>query len=315
MNRFCYDIFKSSLAEGLIQPHDKIIISLSGGIDSMSLSCLLSDFREKIELDLHWVHFNHGLRPESVGEALFISELSHQKGIPVTIVKTDRLSGHKGMQNQARDWRYENLERTRQELGFDKIALGHHLNDLVETQIWRLVRGGSLFSFNPILKKNLPYIRPLLHIPKLELESYLKEIGQAWCEDASNTENDYTRNLIRNQLIPIMQTCAGGKLEEKLLALDHDARLLKALFQESVPSEQFECDRLAYSDINAYPPLLACELIHRYLLHNGQTEINRNNIELILKQVQSNRGNWSINLKDGVQISGRHKTITIGKSS
>ncbi|MBT6612106.1 MAG: tRNA lysidine(34) synthetase TilS [Deltaproteobacteria bacterium] len=313
MNRFGYQIYKTCITEGLIRHGDKIIVSLSGGIDSMSLCCLLSEFREKIDLELHWVHFNHGLRSESENEALFIRDLSRKKGIPVSIIKTDRLSGQKDMQNKARQWRYENLNRIMIQQGFDKIALGHHLNDLTETQIWRMLRGGSLFSFNPIQMKGLPYIRPLIHTPKRDLEKYLNEINQDWCEDASNSGSDYTRNLIRNELMPILQACAGGKLEEKLLALDHDARLLKEFFQEQVPEEHYQCDSLQYSQILTSPPLFACELIHRYLIYHGQTEINRANVELIFKQIKSKRGNWSIDLKEGVQISGHHKLVTIGK--
>lgn len=313
MHRFCYHIYKTSLTDGLIQKGDKIIISLSGGIDSLSLCCLLCEFREKIDLDLHWVHFNHGLRKESRSEEAFVRSLALSRNIPIDIIKTDTLIGQKGMQNKARQWRYENLERIRSERGFQKIALGHHLNDLIETQIWRMLRGGSLFSFNPMVPSNPPYIRPLLHTPKSDLESYLRDIGQAWCEDASNAENDYTRNIIRNRLIPEMQKCAGGNFDTKMMALDTEARLLKELFQETIPPQSYQCEHLTYEQINATPPLFAYELIHRFLIHHGQTEISRSNIDLIFKKVHSNVGNWSINLKAGSQISGRYKLITIGK--
>lgn len=314
MNRFCYSIYKASLDAGLIASGDKIIISLSGGIDSLSLCCLFSEFREKIDLDLHWVHFNHGLRPESREEESFVCNLAEKKGIPVTIRHADHLNGHKGMQNRARLWRYENLSRIRSELGFDKIALGHHLNDLIETQIWRMLRGGSLFSFNPMVKINLPYIRPLLHTPKVDLKLYLEQSGQVWCEDSSNADNDYTRNLIRNQLIPVMQKCAGGSLEEKFLSLDKDASLLKEMFHSHIPPAKYELDSLPYSEIVSQPELLACELIHRFLIYHGQTEINRAHIELIYKQAAANIGNWSISLKSGTTVSGRYKQITIETS-
>lgn len=315
MNRFCYNIYKSSIEENLVTAGDKIVVSLSGGIDSMALSCLLLDFQEKINLESHWVHFNHGLRPESEEEEAFIRDFSAAKGVPVTIIQTDQFCGQTGMQNKARSWRYNNLHRVQEELGFNKIATGHHLNDLIETQIWRMIRGGSLFSFNPMLKLNPPFIRPLLHTPKKELEDYLVATGQTWREDASNDRDNYTRNLIRNQLIPIMQICAGGKLEEKLLSLDGDARLLKELFHKAIPPETYEQETLSYSTITGQPPLLAAEMIHRYLLYHGQTEVNRANIELIHKQVLSNLGNWSINLKDGKAVSGRYKTISIKTQS
>ena len=274
MNRFCYQIYKNSLAGELIQNGDRIIVSLSGGVDSLSLSCLLCEFREKIDLQLHWVHFNHGLRAESLQEETFIRDLAAQKNISLDVIKTDALNGEKGMQNKARQWRYDNLLRIRTKLSYDKIALGHHLNDLIETQIWRLLRGSSLFSLNPMVKVNLPYIRPLLHTSKSALESYLRETGQEWCEDSSNASDDYTRNLIRHKIVPIMQQCAGGNLEEKFLGLDTDAHLLKDMFQENVPPDCYERNSLAYSVIMDYHPLFAHELIHRFLLYNGQLEIN-----------------------------------------
>lgn len=311
MNRFCYRLYQSSLSDGLIHPGVRIIVSLSGGVDSLSLSLLLCEFRDKTDLDLHWVHFNHGLRPESAAEEDFVRNLSLEKDIPLTTVRTDQLRGQRGMQSKARRWRYEHLNRIRSEHGFDRIATGHQLNDLIETQIWRLLRGASLFSLNPISKCSPPYIRPLLHTPKSELEQYLRDQNQPWCEDSSNAENAYTRNLIRNQLIPMMQQCAGGRLEDKFLALDRDARLLAELFEQCVPPDCYQQAVLPYSEIQSRPPLLAAELIHRYLVFNGQPDTNRDNIERIHKQVANNAGNWSINLKNGTRIAGHKKTLII----
>ena len=217
MDRFSYRVFKSSCEKGLIQPGDRLIVSLSGGIDSMSLFCLLHSFSKQIELDLHLVHFNHGLREESHQEESFLRDLAKQRGVPFTVFKATFLKGMSGIQQKARDWRNSHLIEVLKERHFNKIALGHHLDDLVETQVWRLLRGASLFSLSPIQDINLPYIRPLLRFRKQDLEKYLLSINQTWCEDRSNLENEYTRNVIRNQLIPLMQEQAGGRLVEKLM--------------------------------------------------------------------------------------------------
>lgn len=311
MDKFSYKVFQFVTRKKLIEAGDKVVISISGGIDSMSLFRLFHTFSESINLSIHLVHFHHGLRCESDEEEAFIRTLADQKNTPLTVIRTDHFAGQKGMQNQAREWRYENLLRTMNEVGGNKIALGHHLNDLLETQLWRMMRGASLYSLNPMREKSLPYIRPLLRTKKEELKQYLLAIGQEWREDQSNQSNDYTRNMIRNRLVPVMMECSGGKLEEKFLALSDDAELLRLDFESIVSKESYETDTVPYQSINLLSPLMAIELIHRFLLYHGQDEINRDNLKRIHDLVKSNKGNWKIALKYGVTIMGKHKVLSI----
>jgi len=313
MDRFTYQIFQFSKDRGLVEPEDKILISISGGIDSMSLFCLLDSFREKINISLNLIHFNHGLRKESDQEEAFIRQLAIEKNVPIHVIKADHLDNISGMQNQARQWRYHHLENIRKETGSTKIALGHHLNDLIETQIWRMLRGGSLFSLSPMTEMNRPYIRPILYTEKEKLVNYLQNINQDWCEDASNLSNKYTRNKIRNQLIPLMKECAGEKLEKKFLALHLDSIQLKAHFDDLVPSSIYENDFLEYKTISQLTPILANELINRFLIFNGQEEMTRVNIQKIYEMVIANRGNWSINLKNNQVVVGKYKKVKIVK--
>lgn len=311
LDRFAFGIFQFAKHHKLLKTNDKVIVAVSGGVDSVCLLMLLDSFRIKIDFELHVVHFHHGLRKESDQEAEFVSQLAKDRKIAFSIKKTDKLSGIKGMQQKAREWRYQQLGVLQQKYGCNKIALGHHLDDLVETQIWRMIRGGSLFSFNPMQVINLPYIRPLLNTPKEDLKHYLQQLNQRWFDDISNEKNDYTRNLIRNKIIPEMDRCAGGKLSEKLLNLNADALHLKQLFEERIPKELYETDSLEYKAFSELNPLLGHELIHRFLLFHGQNEITRVNIENILQLVKSGKGNWSIALKDGVTIRGEQKTLRI----
>ncbi len=313
LDKFAFGVFQFSNRYQLLAEKDKIIVSVSGGIDSVCLLVLLDAFRLKIEFDLHVVHFHHGLRAESDEEAVFVSRLAEERKIPITIKRTESLYGKKGMQQKARFWRYEQLQLLKEEFGCNKIALGHHLDDLVETQIWRMIRGGSLFSFNPIQVKNLPYIRPLLNTPKRDLKNYLSEKNQKWVEDGSNESNDYTRNLIRNVILPEMDRCAGGKLSEKLSGLNSDAIYLKQLFDDQIPAESYKTDHLNYQTITDLNPLLSQELIHRFLLHHDQNEITRATIGKIQQMVASGKGNWNIALKDGAVVRGYNKRIVLVK--
>ncbi|MBT4525206.1 MAG: tRNA lysidine(34) synthetase TilS [Deltaproteobacteria bacterium] len=311
MDKFTYSIFKFSTENQLIQNNDQVLISLSGGIDSMSLYLLLNDFKEKIDIKLHLVHFHHGLRDESDDEVDFLKELAEKHNTPITVIKTNQFKNKKGMQNLARNWRYENLERIHSELKFDKIATAHQLDDLIETQIWRILRGGSLFTLNAIQLHRPPYIRPLLQISKAELKNYLENRNQTWCEDASNFEDNYTRNKIRNQIIPLLKETSGGNFEEKFLALNEDAVDLKEYFNQIIAPKTYESNELSFIAIQALNPIFARELIYRFLLHHDQTEITRANINDIYKMVLQNLGNWKIQLKRNNVVYGKSKKITI----
>ncbi|MBT4288700.1 MAG: tRNA lysidine(34) synthetase TilS [Deltaproteobacteria bacterium] len=311
MDKFTYRIFKFSTENQLIQNNDQVLISLSGGIDSLSLYLLMNDFKEKINIKLHLVHFHHGLRVESNQEVEFLKELAGQNNTPITIIKTKQFENKKGMQNLARNWRYENLERMNRELDFDKIATAHQLDDLIESQIWRILRGGSLFTLNAIQLHMPPYIRPLLQITKAELKNYLESRNQKWCEDASNIEDNYTRNKIRNKIIPLLKETSGGNFEEKFLALNEDAIDLKGYFNQIVTPKTYESQDLSFKAVQMLNPVFARELIYRFLIHHDQTEVTRANIKDIYKMIIQDLGNWKIQLKRNYAVFGKSKKIII----
>ncbi len=313
MDRFSYHLFKFSEENQLIEKGDKILVSISGGVDSTSLFRLLHAFREKIDMQLHLVHFHHGLRKESDEEERFISALADRYTTPLSVIKATHLKGASGMQNSAREWRYRHLNQVMRQLDYRKIALGHHLDDLIETQIWRMLRGGSLFAFNPMQVLSLPYIRPLLNTRKEELTAYLRKIGQDWTEDMSNQADDYTRNMIRNQILPLMKDCAGGRLAEKLLALNDDATQLKYFFNDLVPTHKYQQKELSFRMISELNPIFAKELIHQYLIYNNQLEITRASINRIYELVTGNRGGWLVCLKNGISVLGKSKKISLVK--
>ncbi|MCP4295406.1 MAG: tRNA lysidine(34) synthetase TilS [Proteobacteria bacterium] len=311
MTPFCYKIYKNSTLSKQVEDRDRILISISGGSDSICLMLVLLEFREKLDLPLFLVHFHHGIRKESDQEEDFLRTLASLKNLPIEVIKTVDLKNSGAIQIKARNWRYKNLLRVLKEKSYTKIALGHHLNDLLETQLWRMMRGGSLFSLSPMLEYNLPYIRPLLRTKKKDVIEYLNSNHQTWCEDQSNEEDKYTRNKIRNQILPLMQSCSGNQLEEKFLNLYDDSIKLLTEFRRSVAKEEYQQKTLSYNLIKSINPLYQLEVIHQFLLFNEINEINRNNLNKILHLVLRNRGNWQLSMKNHKLLRGKHKTLYV----
>ncbi len=187
----------------------KCIIALSGGADSTALLIFLKLMQEKYNLSLYALHIDHALREESAKEAKTVKKLCKKLEIPCEILRIDvqkkAKTWKKGIEESARIIRYENFENKRQELDFDCIMLGHHLNDLAEDVLMRQVRGTSLEqSFGMQAIDNTRKIcRPFLLTEKKELLDLLNTCSIKWVEDLSNLSNVYMRNRVRNILLPL----------------------------------------------------------------------------------------------------------------
>jgi tRNA(Ile)-lysidine synthase len=189
--------------EKLCGPNNRILLAVSGGIDSM---VMLHLFRSA-GFSMGVAHCNFQLRgKDSDGDEQFIEEHCRLHHIPfyVSRFQTNNYAMQNGISIQmaARDLRYEWFEQVRAKEGFDFIATAHHLNDSVETIIFNLVHGRGLDGLTGIAAKNGNVIRPLLFASRKEIEMYTAENGITWREDISNQKDDYKRNFIRHEIIP-----------------------------------------------------------------------------------------------------------------
>jgi len=185
--------------------HKKILVAVSGGADSMTLAALLQRMGAEIAI----AHCNFNLRgAESDADEAFVRSWSQVAGIPVHVQKFDTpglLKAQGGnLQELARDLRYAWFETLRQELGFDLVATAHHRQDSVETLLINFFRGTGIAGLHGILPQQGKVIRPLLAFTKEELEQYAREHEIPWREDSSNYKDDYTRNAIRQHLLPVV---------------------------------------------------------------------------------------------------------------
>ena len=222
----------------LVSEGERLILALSGGIDSM----VLADLLLKTKIQFVAAHCNFHLRgEESNGDERFVSEFAKSKGIQCFVKRfeTEKYAIERGISIEmaARDLRYAWFEELRQQLGYDKIAVAHHADDQAETFFINLLRGAGLRGLKGMQPKNGVIIRPLLWASREQIHQYAVENQITWREDHTNAESVYLRNKIRNQLLPVfdeLQPEARQGLYKSLEHLSSENELYRVLLKEKL---------------------------------------------------------------------------------
>ncbi len=196
----------------MLSKGDRVLVSVSGGPDSVALLSVLIQVSEKWSLNLNVMHFNHGLRgKESEEDEVFVTRLCHELGIPCCVKKLNlkpstSLTQPSSLQELARNRRYEILTRMALEIGAKKIAVGHTADDQAETLIMWIVRGAGSLGLSGIPPVRDPYvIRPLLETSRSEILGYLQRRELEYRTDSSNNKPMYWRNQVRQEVMPILK--------------------------------------------------------------------------------------------------------------
>lgn len=194
----------------LIKKQEKIVVGISGGADSVCLFLVLGYMKKIFNIEIFALHVNHQLRGREADEdEVFVKALCENYQIPLKIVseqvKELARKNKQSIEEAGRELRYKAMERYRQEVGADKIAVAHHKNDQAETVLYHLCRGSGLDGLAGMQPKRGKIIRPLLSVTRVEIEQYLKEQKQLFQIDSTNLENIYMRNKLRNQVIPFLE--------------------------------------------------------------------------------------------------------------
>ena len=194
----------------MIKEGDKIVIGVSGGPDSMTLLNILNNFKEKLNITIYVAHINHGIRIEADEETEYVKKFCEKIEIPFFAkkikVEEEARRLKIGTEEAGRNIRYEFFEEVAKKVGANKIATAHNANDNAETVLMNLLRGTSIVGLKGIEKvRDGKFIRPIIECERSEIEEYCKENNLNPRYDKTNLENIYTRNRIRNELIPYLQ--------------------------------------------------------------------------------------------------------------
>ena len=194
----------------LIQNGDIILIGVSGGPDSICLLHILNELKEELNFKIYVAHINHMIREEAEEETKYVQEFCKNLGVECFVKREDVLKQSKelkmGTEETGRQIRYNFFEEIVQKTKANKIATAHNNNDKIETIIMNILRGSGTSGLKGIeaIRDN-KYIRPLIETDREEIEKYCIKNNLKPKIDKSNNENIYTRNKIRNIVIPYVK--------------------------------------------------------------------------------------------------------------
>lgn len=212
MNDLITKVKKTIIKYNLIEPQDKILLAVSGGPDSIVMLDIISKTvkRNPEPIDrLAVAHVNHMIREEAGEDEAFVRDYCKKIGIDFYSKSIDvgQIANNNkiGLEEAGRIARYEFFDEVAKKVGANKIAIAHNKNDSVETVIMHALRGSGTYGLHGIEAKNGKYIRPLIECDRTEIEQYCKDNNINARIDKTNFENDYTRNKIRNVVIPYIK--------------------------------------------------------------------------------------------------------------
>ncbi len=230
----------------MLQKEDCVIAGVSGGADSVCLLFVLLELQKELGFELVVAHVNHGLRGAFAdADETYVKKLCEEKGIPCECYFEDvELFAKKRKQSTeeaGREVRKAFFKELLLKYEGTKIALAHHKNDNAETLLLNLARGTGLKGLGGIAPVNGNIIRPLLCVTREEIEDYLDALGISYCQDATNAEDDYTRNRIRNHVLPYLEKEVNTKTIEHMNETMEQLRQIQVYMDAQMQEYKCKC--------------------------------------------------------------------------
>ena len=264
-------IFEFIKKEHLLSDGDTVVCGLSGGADSVSLLLAMNELKERLNITVEAVHVNHCLRgDESDRDEEFCRKLCEKLGVAFNSFRVDVKSyaaaNSLSDEEAARKLRYGVFaDNTKGK----KIATAHNANDNLETVILNLARGSALKGMAGIPVKRDNIIRPLLTVSREEIESFLNERGQDYVTDSTNLSDNYTRNKIRHNIIPLLRELNNSVISTSV-------RSIGAMRSENdlIEDQTDEAERIcrlenSFNGLEKFPSVIRRRCIARLLSENS----------------------------------------------
>ncbi len=302
-----------TLLRQLIAPHDVVIVGVSGGPDSMMLLSLLQQLAKQIPITLCVVHLNHQIRPEAAEDAQFVSDYCQRNQIDCRVIAVDVIALAQkeklSVEEAGHRARFAAFVKVRQEIGANKLALGHHKNDRAETVLLHFLKGTGLEGLAVMPPQDGWIVRPLITLSKDEILAYCTAHHLPYCIDATNAHDDYLRNKIRLSLLPQLRETYNNRLDDALIRLAILSGEDKDYWQQATLArwqQMGSCDEhsvcLDLSQWQTEPLSLKRRLLrYAYQLMRPQSQgLSFGTVELLMALAEGNNGSKTLHLPEGI---------------
>ena len=294
----------------MLDPGDRVLVAVSGGVDSVVLLHVLRTLASELDLTLVVGHLNHGWRDDASEEdARFVESLAEEAGLRIVSerVSEEDLEPHVGLgrEGAAREVRLAFLGEAAAHVGATRIAVGHTANDRAETVLFNLTRGAGGAGLAGIDAVNGPLIRPLIAVTRKDVLAYAGDHALAWREDQSNADPSFARNRIRHRVLPELEAINPRSVEAICRAADlavdgtRVEELLTARLWSEVTAHEEPGDlRLDREAFAALPPgaerVVLREAFRR--VRGDLQGIERQHVDAVVEMARSESGHASANL-------------------
>ena len=318
----------------MIEAGDEVLVGVSGGADSVCLFFLLQKLQEQIPFHLTVMHINHSLRQTAQRDENFVKDLCEAYNVDFVKQKVDvpYLVKTKGLsvEEAARIARYEAFSKQAKILQEKnntcvKLAVAHHINDQAETVLFHLFRGCSLTGLRGMLpvreEEDFIVIRPLLDVTREEIEGFLEKQGLVFMTDETNMDNQYSRNRIRNEMLPMAEQfiCQGTAshiaktAQDVTMAQDFLDTICQREY-ESVVLVREEAVQISCQDFSNMHQYLKYEVLYRAIsqIAGVKKDLSRVHIEALLKLFDSQVGR-QIDLPYGICARKSYEWVELYK--
>ena len=289
---------------------------------------VLRKLREQLNFEIVVAHVNHMIRVNAILDEEYVEQYCRKYKIPFYCKRVDvqkqAVEEKKGTEEMGRTVRYAFFEQIMKKVQANKIATAHNKNDNAETVIMNILRGTSISGLRGIERKRNYFVRPFIDIRREEIEQYCKEQNLQPRKDESNDENIYTRNKIRNKVIPYIQKEFNPNIIETLsrlseLALQEDNSITKQVEQAYNETLEQKSEQEIVLNLNKFNKM---ELVikSRVILYTIQKtlgttkQIGKVHIEDIIKLCNNNIGNKYLTPNKNIKILVKNKKIFFYKT-
>ncbi len=302
----------------LVQPNHRVLVAVSGGVDSMVLLHLFTHSAAELGIEVVAAHFDHGMRPDGAADAAWVARVCAEWRVPLQWARAAQ-----GLRSEAeaRVARYAFLSDAMQRAGATRIATAHHADDQIETILFRLMRGAGLRGLSGIPLRRGAIIRPLLRFRKRELEQYAATHGVEFRADETNLSDQFARNRIRNALLPALRRARPESPSQILMLARHAARAergwqkrIEQVRKQVIVPAQSGVSELARGILLEYDAETQARLLRAELRRLGRVP-DRAAIERMLQFCARASSGSTLSVGGGWQLERAYDVVRIARAS